>query len=322
MELVTGDPEFCHAHVATRQHLFSHVPVFLPRSTLDQMHRLVTAVEATVRLPAYQGKVLSWAPEIAKADHGPIGAFMGYDFHLDQKGPSLIEINTNAGGGVLNMLLAEAQHACCVEMKGYPAGIKPHDSTGSLVSMFREEWRKQRGNSSLQRIAIVDEAPETQCLFPEFVLLQKLLEKAGIETVIAAPEQLVSSDGGLTISGRPVDLIYNRLVDFTFERADNAVLRSAYERGHVVVTPNPHNHALFADKRNLTVLSDLREQQEIGVPEVDRAALALVPRTVIVSPENAQELWDRRKSLFFKPTRGHGSKAVYRGDKVTRGVWE
>ena len=25
--------------------------------------------------------------------------------------------------------------------------------------------------------------------------------------------------------------------------------------------------------------------------------------------------------LFFKPTRGHGSKAVYRGDKLTRSVW-
>ncbi len=28
-----------------------------------------------------------------------------------------------------------------------------------------------------------------------------------------------------------------------------------------------------------------------------------------------------RKSLFFKPTGGHGGKAVYRGDKVTKGVW-
>ena len=27
------------------------------------------------------------------------------------------------------------------------------------------------------------------------------------------------------------------------------------------------------------------------------------------------------ESLFFKPTGGHGGKAVYRGDKVTRGVW-
>lgn len=28
-----------------------------------------------------------------------------------------------------------------------------------------------------------------------------------------------------------------------------------------------------------------------------------------------------RKDLFFKPTDGHGSKAVYRGDKITKSVW-
>ncbi len=122
MEQVTGDPEFCRAHVATREHLFSNVPVFLPRPALEQMQRVVTAIEATARLPAYRRKVLSWAPDIAQRDHGPVGAFMGYDFHLDGNGPRLIEINTNAGGGVLNLLLAEAQHACCREMEALPPG--------------------------------------------------------------------------------------------------------------------------------------------------------------------------------------------------------
>jgi hypothetical protein len=42
---------------------------------------------------------------------------------------------------------------------------------------------------------------------------------------------------------------------------------------------------------------------------------------VRVTGENADELWGRRKALFFKPAAGYGSKAVYRGDKLTRGVW-
>ncbi|MBS1246209.1 MAG: hypothetical protein H6R47_408, partial [Proteobacteria bacterium] len=33
-------------------------------------------------------------------------------------------------------------------------------------------------------------------------------------------------------------------------------------------------------------------------------------------------LWAERKRLFFKPAGGYGSKAVYRGDKLTRRVWE
>jgi hypothetical protein len=33
-------------------------------------------------------------------------------------------------------------------------------------------------------------------------------------------------------------------------------------------------------------------------------------------------LWARRRKLFFKPAAGYGGKATYRGDKLTRRVWE
>jgi len=51
------------------------------------------------------------------------------------------------------------------------------------------------------------------------------------------------------------------------------------------------------------------------------ADLAGLPRTVVVTPDNTQQLWEDRRMLFFKPFGGHGSKAVYRGDKVTKRVW-
>jgi hypothetical protein len=47
-----------------------------------------------------------------------------------------------------------------------------------------------------------------------------------------------------------------------------------------------------------------------------------VPKTVIVTADKAETLWKDRKGLFFKPVAGHGAKAVYRGDKLTRSVWE
>lgn len=52
-----------------------------------------------------------------------------------------------------------------------------------------------------------------------------------------------------------------------------------------------------------------------------RIRLAGLPQTRLVTPENAEEFWHSRKELFFKPISGHGSKAVYRGDKVTKKVW-
>ena len=39
------------------------------------------------------------APQPNGLPQVPRGVFMGYDFHLTESGPKLIEINTNAGGG-------------------------------------------------------------------------------------------------------------------------------------------------------------------------------------------------------------------------------
>lgn len=122
--------------------------------------------------------------------------------------------------------------------------------------------------------------------------------------------------------GRPIDLVYNRLVDFALEEPRHAALQAAYVGGSVVLTPNPRAHALFADKRNLTLLSDADSLKRWGLAQNHLDVLrASVPTTVVVSPDDADALWRDRRNLFFKPARGHGSKAAYRGDKVTRKVW-
>ena len=45
------------------------------------------------------------------------------------------------------------------------------------------------------------------------------------------------------------------------------------------------------------------------------------PRTLLVTPAAADALWKSAQEPVLLPTGGHGGKAVYRGDKVTRGVW-
>jgi hypothetical protein len=92
--------------------------------------------------------------------------------------------------------------------------------------------------------------------------------------------------------------------------------------GAAVVTPHPRAHALFADKRNLVTLGDDALLESWGVSPQDRRILqAAIPRTVQVTPEQADALWARRRQLFFKPVAGYGAKAAYRGDKLTRRVW-
>jgi hypothetical protein len=187
--------------------------------------------------------------------------------------------------------------------------------------MFLREWVLQRGSGTPRRIVIVDDQPEEQYLYPEFVVAQRFFLKHGIETVIADSGMLRYERGQLLVGSAPIDLVYNRLVDFALERPEHTVLRAAYEHNAVVVTPNPCVHALFADKRNLSLLSDQTALRAWGLPAELISDFGGVPRTVLVTPDNAQHLWEARKRLFFKPEGGHGSKAVYRGDKVTKGVW-
>jgi hypothetical protein len=316
-----GDPAFTTNNFETRPHLFSNVPVFLSATAIAEMHGIVEAIEATARLPGYCDAVLAWAPAIAQRDFGPIGAFMGYDFHLDDGGPNLIEVNTNAGGAILNALLARAQKSCCTKSDRDLLQSEEDDFDVRVVEMFRSEWCRQRGSSKLYRIAIVDNRPEEQYLYPEFILARELLRKYGIDAVVADPIKLEYASGKLLLEQQEIDLVYNRLVDFSFALPGHAALAAAYQDGAVVVTPSPHNHALYAAKRNLTLLSDPAALNAFGLPEALRARLAGIPKTTLVTPENADALWRDRKNLFFKPFAGYGGKAVYRGDKVTRGVW-
>jgi hypothetical protein len=317
-----GDANFCTSFIATRPHLFSNAPVFLPGADIAAMAQTIQAIEATARLPIYQDTVLSWAPEIAQRRFGPLGVFMGYDFRLTANGPRLIEINTNAGGAFLNALLARACRACCVEIDALFAKSSDADVfETSVLRMFDNEWSLQRNTEPPRRIAIVDDRPEAQYLYPEFCLAQRFFLKHGIESVIVDAAQLRNEGGRLMAGDQTIDLVYNRLVDFSLDRPEHEALRSAYLDDAVVVTPSPHVHAIFANKRNLTLLSDEATLRAWDLSPQMIAALARVPRTTLVETVNAQQLWEDRRNLFFKPVCGHGSKAVYRGDKVTKGVW-
>jgi hypothetical protein len=281
-------------------------------------------VESVVALPAYRERALRWAPASAGHDPGPLGAFLGYDFHVGDDGPQLIEINTNAGGAMLNLLLARAQRACTAGILALAGGPAQLDALElALVDMFREEWRRQGRGSPLRSIAIVDEQPAEQYLYPEFLLFQRLFERHGIEAMIADVRELDSREGTLWAGGRRVDLVYNRLTDFGLDQPASAALRRAWLEDTAVVTPHPRAHALYADKRNLTLLGDPVLLANWGVPSATVELLAAgVPRTVVVDPAHAADLWQRRRRLFFKPAGGFGSRGSYRGEKLTRKVFE
>ena len=303
-------------------HLFASLPVFVSRPHVDEMARIITAVEAVVALPAYRERVLSRAPDIARFDPGARGVFVGYDFHLGAR-PKLIEINTNAGGALLNGLLGRAQRACCAEVARLVSGPVPGERLErTLFEMFMQEWRLAGRRGIPARVAIVDDSPATQFLYPEFLLFERLFRGFGVQASVLAPEQLAFQGGELRDAQGRIDLVYNRLTDFPLAEDAHAALRAAYLAGSAVVTPHPRAHALYADKRNLALLSDADWLATLGLREETIEVLRQgVPRTRLVSADIAEQLWADRRRLFFKPAAGHGSKGAYRGDKLTKRVW-
>jgi hypothetical protein len=305
--------------------LFSARPVFISDSQTKRMADVVQAIESVIALPAYRQQVLSNAPAIASMDPGGArGVFFGYDFHLQGDRIGLIEINTNAGGAMLNAVVARAHRACCLDS----AQLALANASGArleqdIVDMFRAEWRRSRRAHALQTIAIVDVDPEQQYLYPEFLLFQRLFERHGLRAVIADPAQLSWRDGVLWHGDIAIDLVYNRLTDFLLQEPGSAALRAAYVAHAVVLTPHPQAHALYADKRNLALLTDSARLEELGVAlDVRQLLQDHILHTEVVAPGDGERLWSARRQLFFKPTAGFGGRAAYRGDKLTKRVWQ
>lgn len=285
--------------LAARPYLFSSHPVTIEKSMLARCEEIVAAIEEVVTSQAWRERFTNQGGE--GNDDPTHGVFLGYDFHLTPAGPQLIEINTNAGGGVLAALQAERA-----------------DVLTDYLAMFRDEC----GRRPLRAVAIVDEAPSSQYLYPEFLACQQLFQQAGIVAVIADPRELMLCHGGLWLEDTRLDLVYNRLTDFQLAGDENCVLREAWLTGAAAVTPNPTHYARYAAKHNLVVLTSANELAALGVAASVRAILlAGIPRVEPVRAECAETLWERRRELFFKPATGFGARGVYRGEKITRRVF-
>lgn len=312
-------PEFT-TDPSVHAHLFSPYALFVDRAALEAMGRVAAALFDVASNPQYRQHVLQWAPNIGSHDPGSAGGVLGLDFHLTVDGARLIEVNTNPGGLLLNAVLLDAVQTCApAAWTTWTTAAKAGDAA---IAAWLDDARQQSGRAPA-RLAIVDSVPWEQFLYPEFELYAAAFREHGVDCVIRAPEELRFGPGGLADANGRIDLVYNRLTDFALEEASHADLRQAYLAGSVALTPHPRAHALFADKRNLTVLGDPDLLEGFGVDADSTALLAqIIPPTFEVVPGNRDALWAARNSYFFKPAAGFGSRGSYRGDKLTKRTWE
>jgi hypothetical protein len=308
--------------------VFAAQPVFVAPAHARRMAAVVRAVESVVAMPAFREQVLDSAPAIARAGvTGPLGVFFGYDFHLDAQGQlGLIEINTNAGGAMLNAALARAQRACCPAMAGLvptAAHVAAFEAGDRLpCSATNGAWPAIR--TPLASVAIVDDAPAGAVPVPRVPAVPAAVCPAW------HPRRDCCTAGAAMawrapVARRPAHRSRLQPPDrfLPGARRHCCAARGSCGAGAIVLTPHPQAHALLADKRHLALFSDPARLQTLGVPRETRdILLAHVPHTEVLNPVDADRLWAARRSLFFKPVAGYGGRAAYRGDKLTRRVWQ
>lgn len=288
----------------------SPYPVDLSRRDLRRMIRVVRLLYKLSENAGYRNHLEGLLPASARFDPGHDAVMMGYDFHLSETGPKLIEVNTNAGG----MWYASLSHDPMAAE--FSARL-----SANLLKTFCEDYGRFRKNAAArpERIVILDENPVGQPLYSEMRIFALMFEKAGIETVIAPPEAVEAQEGGLALGGKPVEMVYNRHCDFYLNSSSLDHIREAYLKRQVCLSPNPRAYGLLADKRRMTLWCRPALMRSFGVSDAELSILAeTIPETLLLRELSAEEAWRTRKQWVFKPDTGYGSRGVYVGEKLTR----
>ncbi|MFN9068959.1 MAG: hypothetical protein ACK5V3_17165 [Bdellovibrionales bacterium] len=234
---------------------------------------------------------------------GNRGLFMSYDFHVTPNGSlKLIEINTNASFLALGYEFAK--------MKGrtWNQEFKLEDLKQDVIT----EMELAGKPNSIKSTQIIDENPEIQKLYAEFLVYRELFKSFGWSCEIRDVQEVKVSD-----------FIYNRSTDFYFSDPQSKVIKEFFESKNTVISPQPFEYFLCADKANFVDWSTENFWSQINFPEYEKQLIRdCLPQTQLFTPETADTIWTQRKNLFFKPKNSYGSKMSYKGASVSKKVFE
>lgn len=219
---------------------------------------------------------------------------MSYDFHINTNGqPELIEINTNAAFLALGLEL--------YSFLNLPNPASTFNEK-ALVDMFANELRLSGASNS--SVAIVDEYPDKQNLYLEFLIYKTILNKNDIKTDIFNIADVEKF--------KEFSLVYNRYTDFYLQEEKSAVIKKLYNENILNLSPNPYEYFLLADKQRFL---DWNSQTEVAKP-------ASLLKTYDMGTEDKDKIWSERKNLFFKPKTSFGGKQAYKGASISRKIFE
>ncbi len=268
--------------------------------TLEQMLAFARLMFRLKRYPAYIQALSDKLPSTADAMHDEASILMGFDFHLTDHGPKLIEINNNAGG----LHIGQNQWLPQPKIEAFSQPLETR-----LLHMFPPSW---------QTIAIMDEDIETQYMYPEMQHYADLLRSDGRVVFLVSPKDIEARSDGLYVQNKRLDGIYNRHTDFYLDSEALVHLRSALMQGQIALNPHPRSYALLGDKARMVdwwhhgLLEHCLSDDELALVR------QVVPEIHLLSECDLEQIWKGRKQWVFKPTARHGGKGVLLGKSMSR----
>jgi hypothetical protein len=304
-------------------HLISPLEIRLPKAVYEKAEAAIRAFYAVSRRPQFQA-ALDPVPGVSDVEKKHASVLMAYDFHTSESGEiSLVEINTNAAGYLMSSLM---------EMVHTDRSTLDTEPLQKLRASFEEELKLWGKAGSVPTVGITDENVRQQKMFVEFLMYRDWFRSFGWTAGFCDSDKFHHDGHRLSMAcadcdsmaGEPLDLVYNRGTDFYLEDPVNSALRAGYTADSACITPNPREYWLLADKQRLIQFTDPDFLNKVGASgeEQDAIRQVLIPtfeKTAFGSPD---EVWAQRKNLFFKPKRSYGGKSVYRGESVSRKVFE
>lgn len=241
---------------------------------------------------------------------------MSFDFHINGDTAKLIEINTNASHFLTSKLMES--FVCKAEKRDSPFP----NAIGKLKDSFFNEW-KLFSNQVLKNICIVDEEPENQKAYFEFLLYKKLFEADGFQVSIEDYKDLKWKDSALfNTQDQKIDLVYNRSTDFYFEDQKSQSLKQAYNQKAACISPQPEEYKLFADKQRLMDFSTPGFLEKYLLESEIKIFKDVILEIINLTKENKDTVWANRKRYFFKPTNSYGGKGAYKGESITHKTFD
>ncbi len=291
------------------RHGISPFSATLSRSALKQMIYLVHDLQLLSEHPNYPSTLKNLPPS-AQINNSHFSVLMGYDFHItEDKQAKLIEVNTNAGG----LWFADQSNHSSIQQFSTKLATR-------LLTTFLDDYRlfHQNETAKPKLIAIIDQDPENQFLYPEMQLFAQLFQQAGIKCIIIDPSEIVEKDSRLYVNNQLVDLIYNRHCDFYFTSPEMSTVYNAWQNQSTCITPNPRIYGLLADKQRMANWYKKETLDKLLPQKVAQRLHKTLPKTYLLSDFQPDALWKQRKQWVFKPLNSYASRGVYVGAKLTK----